>query len=69
VRALVEPFLWTWQFDAVDPRQAELQSSWVSKLLDGNVMLRDLLDTTQPRYRDELRQPEAPAFLTVFRER
>jgi hypothetical protein len=28
LRALVEPFLWTWQFDAVDPRRAELQSSW-----------------------------------------
>jgi hypothetical protein len=25
---LVEPFLWTWQFDPVDPRRAELQSSW-----------------------------------------
>jgi hypothetical protein len=30
VRALVEPFLWTWQFDAVDPVRAELQSSWAS---------------------------------------
>ena len=30
VRALVEPFLWTWQFDAVDPRRAELQSNWIS---------------------------------------
>jgi hypothetical protein len=63
VRALVEPFLWTWQFDAVDPRRAELQSSWVSRLLDGKVTLRDLLDATQARYRDELHQPEPPAFL------
>jgi hypothetical protein len=63
VRALVEPFLWTWQIDAVDPRRAELQSSWAAKLLDGKVTLRDLLDATQARYRDELDEPEPPAFL------
>jgi formylglycine-generating enzyme required for sulfatase activity len=63
VRALVEPFLWTWQFDAVDPKRAEIQSSWVSKLIEGKVKLRDLLDATQAHYRDELRQPEPPAFL------
>jgi formylglycine-generating enzyme required for sulfatase activity len=63
VRALVEPFLWTWQLDAVDPRRAELQSSWVGKLVEGKVTLRDLLDATQARYRDELHQPEPPAFL------
>jgi hypothetical protein len=34
VRALVEPFLRTWQFDALDPRRAELQSNWAGKLLD-----------------------------------
>ena len=62
VRALVEPFFWTWQFDAGDPRRAELQGTWASKLLDGKVILRDLLDATQARYRDELRQPEPPAF-------
>ena len=48
VQALVEPFLCTWQFDAVDPRRAELQSSWAERLLDGKVSLRDLLDATQP---------------------
>jgi hypothetical protein len=63
VRALVEPFLWTWQFDAVDPKRAELQSSWVNKLIDGKVKLRDLLDATQVRYRDDLHQPEPSAFL------
>jgi formylglycine-generating enzyme required for sulfatase activity len=63
LRALVEPFLWTWQFDAVDPRRAELQASWAQKLFDGSVGLRDLLDATQARYRDELHQPEPPAFL------
>src|SRR6516164_7841894 len=62
VRALVEPFLWTWQFGAVDPKRAELQSSWVNKLLEGKVTLRDLLDATQARYHEELHQPEPPAF-------
>jgi formylglycine-generating enzyme required for sulfatase activity len=63
VRALIEPFLWAWQFDSVDPKRAELQSSWVSKLLDGKVSLRDLLDATAARYRDDLHQPEPPAYL------
>jgi formylglycine-generating enzyme required for sulfatase activity len=63
VRALIEPFLWTWQFDAVDPKRAELLSRWVIKLIDGKVTLRDLLDATEARYHDELHQPKPPAFL------
>jgi hypothetical protein len=63
VRALVEPFLRTWQFDAVDPVRARLQASWASNLLAGAVSLRDLLDATKLRYRDDLHQPEPPAFL------
>jgi formylglycine-generating enzyme required for sulfatase activity len=63
VRALVEPFLWTWQFDAVDPKRVEIQSNWVERLICGTVSLRDLLDATQARYRDELHREEPPAFL------
>src|SRR5215216_3013116 len=63
VRALIEPFLWTWQFDAVDPKRAELLSSWGSRLINGKVTLRDLLDATEARYHDELHQPRPPAFL------
>jgi formylglycine-generating enzyme required for sulfatase activity len=63
LRALVDPFLWIWQFEAVDPKRAELQTNWTQKLLDGGVGLRDLLDATQARYRDDLHQPEPPAFL------
>ena len=51
------------QFDAVDPRRAELLSSWVSELIDDKVTLRDLLDATEARHRDELHQPKPPAFL------
>jgi WD40 repeat protein len=63
IRALVEPFLWTWQFEAVNPKRAALQAGWADMLLDGKVTLRDLLDATQARYRNELHQPEPPAFL------
>jgi formylglycine-generating enzyme required for sulfatase activity len=63
VRALVEPFLRTWQFDAVDPKRAKLQASWVDDLLAGTVSLRDLLDATELRLRDELHQQKPPAFL------
>jgi formylglycine-generating enzyme required for sulfatase activity len=63
VRALVEPFLRTWQFDSVDPARARLQASWTNDLLAGTVRLRDLLDATALRYRNDLHQPEPPAFL------
>jgi formylglycine-generating enzyme required for sulfatase activity len=63
VRALVEPFLRTWQFDAVDPTRARLHAEWVGDLLAGAVTLRDLLDATELRYRDELHQPKPSAFL------
>ena len=63
VRALVEPFFRTWQFDAADPARAKLQTRWIGDLLDGAVSLRDLLDATELRYREELRQPAPPAFL------
>jgi formylglycine-generating enzyme required for sulfatase activity len=63
IRALVEPFLRTWQFDAVDPARARLQASWVGDLLSGAVSLRDLLDATELRHRDELHQQKPPAFL------
>jgi formylglycine-generating enzyme required for sulfatase activity len=63
VRALVEPFLRTWQFDAVDPARARLLSDWTTDLVTGSVGLRDLLDATKARYRDDLKQAAPPAFL------
>ena len=63
LRALVEPFLRTWQFDAVDPARARLLSDWTANLIDGSAGLRDLLDATEARYRDELKQPAPPAFM------
>ena len=63
VRALVDPFFRTWQFDAADPARAKLQARWTDDLLDGAVSLRDIFDATELRYREELRQPAPPAFL------
>ncbi len=63
VRALVEPFLRTWQFEATASAAAKRQREWVRDLLDGSVTLPDLLDATEARYRDELQQPAPPAFL------
>ena len=63
VRALVEPFLRTWRFDAVDPARARLLSDWTSNLVAGSAGLRDLVDATEARYRDDLKQPAPPAFL------
>ena len=63
VRSLVQQFLRTWQFDAVDSARGKLLASWVSDLLRGTVTLRDLLDSTELRYLDDLHQPKPPAFL------
>jgi formylglycine-generating enzyme required for sulfatase activity len=63
VQSLVETFVRVWQLDAVDPESEKRKEKWVHDLLDGSVMLRNLLNATQARYRDELHQPEPPAFL------
>ncbi|MCI0465759.1 MAG: SUMF1/EgtB/PvdO family nonheme iron enzyme [Beijerinckiaceae bacterium] len=63
VRALVETLVQIWQLDAVDTESEKRKEKWVRDLLDGAVTLRNLLNATQARYRDELNQPEPPAFL------
>jgi WD40 repeat protein len=61
LKAVVEPFLRTWQLDATDPLWAQRQAEWIAALLDGKLTLRDLLDATERRYQ-ELGQPKPPAF-------
>ncbi len=61
LKALVEPFLRTWQFEATDPLWARRQADWAEALRDGKLSLRDLLDATERRY-EELQQPKPPAF-------
>jgi hypothetical protein len=61
LKALVEPFLKTWQHDTTDPAWEERRSGWIDRLLDGRATLRGLLDATERRYA-ELGQPGPPAF-------
>jgi hypothetical protein len=63
LKALVEPFLRTWQLDPKDSARAKLQSNWISDLLASKVTLSDLLDATEQHFEDELRRPKPPAFL------
>ena len=61
IKALVETFLRTWQYDATDPEWEERQKGWVDRLLDDRATLRGLLDATERRY-EQLGQPKPAAF-------
>ncbi len=61
IKALVEPFLKTWQIDATDPKWEERRTDWVAALTAGKASLAGLLDATERRY-EELGQPRPPAF-------
>jgi len=52
IRALVEPFIRAWQFDATDARREERLNEWVDRLQPGKATLRGLLDATQDRLRE-----------------
>jgi hypothetical protein len=41
LKALVQSFFDTWQFDASDPRREERLNEWVDRLRDGTASLRD----------------------------
>ncbi|HEY5064037.1 MAG TPA: formylglycine-generating enzyme family protein, partial [Xanthobacteraceae bacterium] len=62
VRALVEPFIRTWQFDPTDPRRETRQTEWIENLSQGRGTLRGLLDATQDRLQEQ-GQSKPPAFL------
>ena len=63
VKALVEAFFDTWQFEAGDPARIKRRNQWVELLLDagGKITLSDLLDETERRDK-ELNRPKATAF-------
>jgi formylglycine-generating enzyme required for sulfatase activity len=62
IKALVDVFLETWQFDAGDSTRIKQRNKWVELLLNENKTdLADLLDETERRYK-ELNQPKPPAF-------
>jgi len=64
LKALVEAFLDSWQFDAGDPARIKRRIEWVDMLLDvnGKTTLGDLLDETERRYK-KLDQIKPPACL------
>src|SRR5215813_1843553 len=64
LKALIETFLDTWQFDAGDPTRIKYRNEWVEQLLDANgkTTLSDLLSETERRYKN-LDRIKPPAFL------
>src|SRR5262249_53889076 len=61
LKALVEPFLQTWQHEVTDPGWEARRSGWIDRLLDGTATLPGLLDATERRHL-ELAQTRPPAF-------
>jgi formylglycine-generating enzyme required for sulfatase activity/DNA-binding winged helix-turn-helix (wHTH) protein len=61
LKALVQPFLRTWRFEAADPLWVKRQAEWVQLLSDEKLSLSDLMDATERRH-EELQQPKPPAF-------
>jgi formylglycine-generating enzyme required for sulfatase activity len=61
IRALVEPFIRTWQFDPTDPRRETRLTEWIESL-KGHGTLRGLLDASAERLQ-ELGRSKPPAFL------
>ena len=61
LKALVEPFLQTWQHETTDPAWEERRSGWIDRLVDGKATLPGLLDATERRHA-ELGQPHPLAF-------
>jgi formylglycine-generating enzyme required for sulfatase activity len=64
LKALVETFLDTWQFDAGDPARIKHRNEWLELLLDANgkTTFPDLLDETERSYK-KLDRIKPPAFL------
>jgi len=61
LKALVEPFLDTWQLGATDPERVKQQNGWIELLREGRGTLTDLLDATERRHA-ELHQSRPLAF-------
>ena len=62
VQALVESFLWIWQFDIVDADRVVRVAKWADGLTQGQLTLRDLINSTERRL-EERGQTKPPAFL------
>jgi hypothetical protein len=62
IKALIEPFLRTWQLDPVDPEWEKRRKGWFDALINDEATLPGLLDATE-RQHDKLGQPKPPGFL------
>src|SRR5665213_2398891 len=62
LKALVQAFLETWQFEATDPDRIKRQAEWVALLRDGRAAIQDLLEATERRYAEQ-QQPKPSGFL------
>jgi hypothetical protein len=65
LKALVELFLQTWQYDATDPAWEKRRSNWTTMLLSGEASLPGLLDATERRYNELGRDTPAAFFLYI----
>jgi len=65
VRALVEPFIRTWQFDPTDPRRETRQTEWIENLTQGRGTLRGLLDATEDRVQEQGQSKPAAFMLYI----
>jgi formylglycine-generating enzyme required for sulfatase activity len=65
LRALVEPFLRTWQLDPTGTLWVERQGEWATALGTGRLYLRDLLDATSRRFEELGQQPPSTFFLYI----
>jgi hypothetical protein len=65
LRALVEPFIQTWQFDPTDPRRETRRTEWIENLQNGRNTLSGLLDATEDRLQQRGQSKPAKFFLYV----
>src|SRR5262249_27089901 len=65
LKALVETFLRTWQFDPTDPRRETRRAEWIENLRDGRNTLSGLLDATEGRLQERAQSKPARFFLYI----
>jgi formylglycine-generating enzyme required for sulfatase activity len=65
VRALVEPFIRIWQFDATDPRRDTRLNEWIDALIEKRGTLRGLLTATEQRLQEQGRSKPSAFLLYI----
>jgi formylglycine-generating enzyme required for sulfatase activity len=65
VRALVEPFIRTWQFDPTDPLRDTRLNEWIDALIGKRGTLRGLLNATEERFQAQGRSKPSAFLLYI----